>query len=72
MDNYSAVMICEGQEQAISEDEYLQAWQHLIDTGLCWSLQGYFGRTALAMIEAGDCEPPQGYALCDGKLRKVE
>lgn len=53
MDNYTAMMIAEGAEEAESEDQYIQAWQHLVDTGLAWSLQGFFGRTAAAMIEEG-------------------
>ena len=72
MDNYSAVMIAEGAESPASEDEYISAWQHLIDTGLCWSLQGYFGRMAMRLIEEGYCESPEGYVLCDGKLAKLE
>jgi hypothetical protein len=28
----------------------IEAWQHLVDTGLCWSLQGWFGRTALDLV----------------------
>ena len=35
------------------EDEYLEAWQLLVDTGTCWKLQGCFGRYATALIEAG-------------------
>jgi hypothetical protein len=31
----------------------VEAWQFLLDTGLVWSLQGWFGRTAVSMIEAG-------------------
>lgn len=55
MDNFTAIMIAEGVEEASSHEEYIEAWQHLIDTGLAWTLQGYFGRGAAALIEAGEC-----------------
>jgi len=58
MTNFQATMIAEGVEEVETEEEYFEAWQHLIDTGLAWSLQGWFGRTAMAMIEAGHCSPP--------------
>ena len=54
MDNCTAVMIAEGVDEA-SEEKQIEAWQHLIDTGLCWTLQGWFGRTAKQLIEAGIC-----------------
>lgn len=57
MDNYMAVGIAEGFEQAESEDQVIEAWQHLVDTGLCWRLQGWFGRQAKAMIDAGVITP---------------
>ncbi len=41
------------------EKEYVEAWQLLIDTGMCWQLQGWFGRTAMQMIELGHCKPPK-------------
>lgn len=61
MDMFTATMIAEGVEgfEAESEEEYLEAWQLLIDTGTCWQLQGWFGRTARDLIEAGHCRPPQ-------------
>jgi fatty acid-binding protein DegV len=57
MDNYTAVMIAEGVEEAESFEQMVEAWQHLIDTGLAWRLQGCFGRQAARMIEMGICEP---------------
>lgn len=55
MDNYTATAIAEGFEPADSEEQVIEAWQHLIDTGLCWQLQGWFGRTATDLIEQGVC-----------------
>ena len=46
---------CEG--EGATEDEQKQAWQYLIDKGICWNLQGWFGRTAASLIEAGVCQP---------------
>jgi len=37
----------------LNESQNNQIWQHLVDTGMAWSLQGWYGRTASAMIEAG-------------------
>lgn len=43
-------------------DTIISAWQYLIDTGQCWSLQGWYGRTAAQLIESGACRPatPKG------------
>jgi len=56
--NYEATMIAEGTQEADSDEQYIQAWQHLIDTGLAWTLQGFFGRTASTMIQQGLCYVP--------------
>ena len=48
-----AIGIAEGFIEADSEEKYVEAWQYLLDTGLVWSLQGWFGRTAVSMIETG-------------------
>jgi len=55
MTNLEAIDIAEGFKDAKSEEEYIAAWQQLIDTGLVWSLQGWFGRRASQLIEDGIC-----------------
>lgn len=39
----------------LDEDATIEGFQHLIDSGTVWSLQGSYGRTAAALIEAGYC-----------------
>lgn len=51
-----AVLIVEGIEDA-SVDKQLEAWQQLVDTGLAWQLQGWFGRTAAQLIAQGLIKP---------------
>ena len=38
-----------------TDEEVIEGFQVLIDTGLVWQLQGHYGRTATALIEAGHC-----------------
>lgn len=52
MNAYRAVALAEGFEEG-TEEEVIEAWQYLVDTGLCWQLQGWFGRTASDLIEQG-------------------
>ena len=56
MNDYLAIGIAEGFEQYDSKEQYIEAWQHLIDTGLCWKLQGWFGRAAQNLIDNGYCK----------------
>ena len=57
MTDYEAVEIAEGFGDGANadDDQRTAAWQHLIDTGLVWKLQGWYGRTATALIEQGVC-----------------
>ena len=51
--DYQAVGLAEGWIEG-TEDQILDAWQHLHDTGLAYKLQGWFGRTAQSLLEAGE------------------
>ena len=50
--DYRAVGLTEGFEEG-TEEEIIEAWQHLHDTGLAYTLQGWFGRAASNLIEQG-------------------
>ena len=52
MDMFTAVAIAEGMVEA-DDDETLDAYQYLVDTGRVWQLQGSFGRVAQHLIDAG-------------------
>jgi len=53
MSNYKATGLAEGFIEAESEEQIIEAWQHLHDTRLAYSLQGWFGRTAQELIKNG-------------------
>jgi hypothetical protein len=44
----------------LDEDGVIELFQHLVDNGHAWSLQGSYGRTAKALIEAGYVSLPKG------------
>ena len=55
LSDYDAIMIVEGIEEVDNVEDYIDAAQHLIDTGLAWQLQGFFGRTCQHLIDEGYC-----------------
>lgn len=61
MTTFAAAMIADGEWDMAgfepSEENYFAAYQHLIDSGSAWTLQGRIGRQAAALIDAGHCAP---------------
>ena len=53
MDDYTATGLAEGSIDSDSENQVIEAWQYLHDTGLAYRLQGWFGRTARFLVEKG-------------------
>ena len=53
-DTLGFIMQYEG-EGFEDEQEVIDGFQHLIDSGLAWSLQGSYGRMAASLIEQGLC-----------------
>ena len=39
----------------LSDEKIIAGFQELINSGLVWQLQGFYGRTAVALIESGKC-----------------
>ena len=69
MTPFEATMIAEGAFDMVDattldefesvEEAQIAAFQELINTGMAWQLQGFFGRTAAALIDAGHCTRPE-------------
>ena len=38
-----------------SDEFFIESFRYLIDTGIVWTLQGWYGRTAMDLINAGVC-----------------
>ena len=52
MTSYKAVGLAEGFEEG-TEEQIIEAWQYLHNTGLAYKLQGWVGRTAQQLIQEG-------------------
>lgn len=51
MPDISAIIAYE--QGDLNEDQTIALFQELVDTGMAWRLQGHYGRTAYAMVDAG-------------------
>ena len=38
-----------------TDEEIIEEFQKMIDSGVVWQLQGFYGRTAASLIDAGYC-----------------
>jgi hypothetical protein len=47
------------EDGSLNYEDTIDLFQHLINTGLCWQLQGSYGRMAQAMLDQGLCVPKQ-------------
>mgnify|MGYP003115177571 FL=1 len=56
-DLVTAIQVVEGSFPS-NEEEQLDAWQLLIDSGIVWQLQGTYARGAMSLIEKGLVEAP--------------
>ncbi len=53
MDHLDFIMSYE--QGDLDEEQVVAGFQEMIDDGFVWSLQGHYGRTAAALIDAGNC-----------------
>lgn len=51
-------MIISYEQGDLDEEGTRELFQHLVDTGMVNQLQGHYGRTAQAMLQAGFIQPP--------------
>lgn len=51
MDQVDKIIAYESGE--LNEEETIELFQELVNSGLAWQLQGHYGRTAMDLINAG-------------------
>lgn len=48
--------ICAYEAGDLDHESTVELFQYLINTGLAWTLQGSYGRTAQYYLDEGECE----------------
>jgi hypothetical protein len=43
----------------MTEKQVIDLWQQCVDTGIVWNLQGWYGRNAQALLDAGIIKYPR-------------
>lgn len=56
--NVSIDQIIRYENGEMEDDEMVEMFQAMIDTGMVWTLQGHYGRAAMRLIESGYCTRP--------------
>ena len=49
----------------MDSEDVAEFFQGMINSGVVWQLQGHYGRTAVALIEAGECMTADDYATAE-------
>jgi len=42
------------EDQSCTYEEAIELFQELVDNGMAWQLQGFYGRTAKMLIDSGE------------------
>ena len=47
-------------DYGLTKEQYLKVWEHYINTGLVWKMQGWYGRNAQQLLQQGLVKFPKG------------